>query len=283
MKIAPSTAFQQIRIYTEKNIFEIIPFGHPFRPNDSAIMFVKQGKIVLKEQINTIELEADAVLLINKKYVYEILETDDSFEMILFVYEQSLLDGSAHKINELKIYNHMENQLLRSFYFDRAEIDVILKSIDIMQYYIKNHLLIEYAQEIIESYFNIIMYHLVSLVMQHNNRQRAETSRAQQIVYDFIIEVSHHYLHGRSLEFYREKLGITGRYLSRTIKQQTGKTPSDIISEFILNEAKTQLSSTSLSISKIAEQLHFSDQYAFSHFFKRHLNMSPRAYKAQFK
>lgn len=278
-----TAAFQPIRIYTEKNIFEFIPFGHPFRPTDSALMFVRAGRISLKEQIHTIVLETDAMLLINKKYVYEILETDASFEMILMVYDQSLVDGSAHKIKELKVFKHLQSQLLRTYYFDRADIDVILKSIDNMGYYIQNRQVIEYTQEIVESYFNIIMYHLVSLVMLHNNRQRTEPSRAQQIVYDFIVEVSRHYLQERSLDFYREKLGLTARYLSRVIKEQTGKTPSDIIAEFILNEAKTQLSSTSLSVSEIAENLHFSDQYAFSHFFKRHLHQSPRQYKAQFK
>ncbi len=275
--------FSSVRIYTEKNIFEVISFDHPFRPRDSAILFVKKGKILLKEQINSIELGDSSVLLINRNYVYEVLSVDEAFEINLLVFERAFLERVALKINKLKVYDAIEKQLLRNFPFEKEELDTLWKTVDLLKYYVHNYAKIDYAEEIIENYFNVLMYHLVSLVTRHNSGQRTKMSRSQQMVYDFIMLVSEHYHDQRSLSFYTAKLGISTRYLSRVLKQETGKTATAILAEFILNEAKAQLSGSTRSISEIAHQLRFSDPYAFSHFFKRHLAMSPKQYKALFK
>ncbi len=79
-----------------------------------------------------------------------------------------------------------------------------------------------------------------------------------------------------------EKLGISGKHLSNVLKQENGKSANEIISEFILNEAKAQLSGTTKSISKIADNLQFSDSYSFSHFFKKHQKISPIQYRKHF-
>ena len=55
-----------------------------------------------------------------------------------------------------------------------------------------------------------------------------------------------------------------------------------VISEFILNAAKAKLSSTRKPINVIARELQFSDQYSFSHFFKKHEGLSPSQYRNQF-
>ena len=38
-----------IRFYTEIDVFEGIPLGFPYRPKHSAILFVKKGRVRMKE------------------------------------------------------------------------------------------------------------------------------------------------------------------------------------------------------------------------------------------
>ena len=44
----PEGEIQSIKVYTEKEVYQHIPLGHPYRPKNSAILFVKKGKIILK-------------------------------------------------------------------------------------------------------------------------------------------------------------------------------------------------------------------------------------------
>lgn len=52
---------------------------------------------------------------------------------------------------------------------------------------------------------------------------------------------------------------LSPQHLSTTIKKITGKTLTDIISSFIINDAKAKLKSTEMTIQEIAYSLNFPD------------------------
>lgn len=275
--------FQEIVVNDEKTIFEIVPVGHPYRPIRSSILFVKKGRLLFKEQITEIEATANTIILFDKKYVYETIEMSENIELRLVSYNLEFIQKIALKLNKLKVYDNLKRQLKRSFTTTSEELELFWQNIRMLNYYIKNFHNIEYAREIVENYFNIILYHLVSITSPKHHDSLSQMTTQQAIAYNFLILVSENYLHDKSVQFYADQLRISIRHLSTVVKEITSKTPNEIIGEFILNEAKAQLSSTTNPIREIAELLKFSDQYAFAHFFKRHLNISPTQYRAQFK
>lgn len=107
-------------------------------------------------------------------------------------------------------------------------------------------------------------------------------TRNQEIVLDFIGLVGQNYLSYKSVEFYAQNMMMSTRHLSSVIKAETGKTAGQMINEFIINEAKALLASTLKPVNEIASILNFSDQYSFSHFFKKHQGVSPTVYRSQF-
>ncbi len=275
--------FQEVVVNDEKTIFEIVPVGHPYRPIRSSILFVKKGRLLFKEQITEIEATANTIILFDKKYVYETIEMSEDIELRLVSYNLEFIQKIALKLNKLKVYDNLKRQLKRSFTTTPEELELFWQNIRMLNYYIKNFHNIEYAREIVENYFNIILYHLVSITSPKHHDSLSQMTTQQAIAYNFLILVSENYLHDKSVQFYADQLRISIRHLSTVVKEITSKTPNEIIGEFILNEAKAQLSSTTNPIREIAELLKFSDQYAFAHFFKRHLNISPTQYRAQFK
>jgi len=275
--------FQEVVVNDEKTIFEIVPVGHPYRPIRSSILFVKKGRLLFKEQITEIEATANTIILFDKKYVYETIEMSENIELRLVSYNLEFIQKIALKLNKLKVYDNLKRQLKRSFTTTPEELELFWQNIRMLNYYIKNFHNIEYAREIVENYFNIILYHLVSITSPKHHDSLSQMTTQQAIAYNFLILVSENYLHDKSVQFYADQLRISIRHLSTVVKEITSKTPNEIIGEFILNEAKAQLSSTTNPIREIAELLKFSDQYAFAHFFKRHLNISPTQYRAQFK
>ncbi|WP_121966630.1 AraC family transcriptional regulator [Myroides sp. N17-2] len=278
-----NSSYIHIQIYDQQNIFEDAQFGHPYRPTRSSFLFVKKGRLKVREQINEFEIVENSIFLIDVKYVYEILEITEDAELRLLSYDKNFLETASFKLHRLKIYRDLKTQLQRNFHISKPEIDIFWANVESLAYYLQHFDEIEYAKFIIEDYFNIILYHIVSIAVPLNDDPSKQMTSQQKITYRFVMLVSDHYLETKSVQYYADQLQLSIRHLSTVVKDTSGKTPNEIISEFIFNEAKAQLSTTTLPIKQIATKLNFSDQYAFTHFFKKHQDSSPTEYRSLFK
>lgn len=278
-----SSSYINIQIYDQQNIFEDAQFGHPYRPTRSSFLFVKKGRLKVREQINEFEILENSIFLIDVKYVYEILEITEDAELRLLSYDKNFLETASFKLHRLKIYRNLKTQLQRNFQISKPEIDIFWANVESLAYYLQHFEEIEYARFIIEDYFNIILYHIVSIAVPLNDDPSKQMTSQQKITYRFVMLVSDHYLETKSVQYYADQLQLSIRHLSTVVKDTSGRTPNEIISEFIFNEAKAQLSTTTLPIKQIATKLNFSDQYAFTHFFKKHQDSSPTEYRSLFK
>ena len=104
-------------------------------------------------------------------------------------------------------------------------------------------------------------------------------TRNRKILDDFMNLVETHSRAQRSIEFYAGKLFISTKYLSRTISETSGRTARDWITMRVILEAKVMLKETNLTIQEISDMLSFPNQSFFGSFFKRHMGMSPSAYR----
>lgn len=72
---------------------------------------------------------------------------------------------------------------------------------------------------------------------------------------------------------------ISARQLNRLFSQQAGVTPAAYIQQQRADHIQKLLRDSSLSLSAISERMHFSSEYYFSAFFKKHIGMAPGAYR----
>lgn len=91
--------------------------------------------------------------------------------------------------------------------------------------------------------------------------------------------VSRNFLTKRKVVEYAELLGITPNHLNRMVREVTGKTASESITEMLLQESKALLKYTDSSISEISYQLDFSDPAAFNRFFKKLTGETPMSFR----
>lgn len=238
--------------------------------------------MVIKEQINTFELIENTIILVDSQSVYEILEVSSELEVRILIYQRSFISKIGLKFNRLNIYHNVRMELRKGYTFTDREFEVfwdILKSIN---YFLDEVEELEYAVETIESLFSAFIYNVSSFVMRNRKNTKGMMTRNQEIVLDFIGLVGDNYLSQKSVEFYAQTMMLSTRHLSSVMKAETGKTAGQMINEFIINEAKALLASTLKPVNEISDRLNFSDQYSFSHFFKKHLGMSPTEYRNQF-
>ncbi len=104
--------------------------------------------------------------------------------------------------------------------------------------------------------------------------------KASSLVVRFKKLVAQHFLTIRSVSDYASKLAVSPKHLSKIIKHESGKNPSDFIDEMLLMEVQCMLRYTDLSIAEISYQLDFADPSHLTKFFKNHVGITPVQYRS---
>lgn len=122
----------------------------------------------------------------------------------------------------------------------------------------------------------------LNIILSRDQKQE-EPSRLsrEEIIVQFIHLLTKHCKEEHDVAFYASQLCIDARYLSRILKHFDGRSANRWIDEALMKEARLYLHDERLTISQVADILHFSDQSAFGKFFKKHCGMSPLNYRRE--
>lgn len=139
----------------------------------------------------------------------------------------------------------------------------------------------KYKEQIINSIFYAFILEVVAEYEKIFNIEINDINDIKSIDLSdrFFRLLATHYKKYRSVQFYADKLSLTPKYLSTTIKRATGRPILDWIHDAILIDAKMLLRTSDLTVQQIAEQLNFSSPSAFVQFIKKHTGTTPRKLK----
>jgi AraC family transcriptional regulator, transcriptional activator of pobA len=84
----------------------------------------------------------------------------------------------------------------------------------------------------------------------------------------------------RTAKDYADRLAIHVNHLNKVLKENTGKTTTEVITGRIAQEARILLKQTDWNISEIAFALGFEEVAHFSNFFKKQAGISPLAFRS---
>lgn len=104
--------------------------------------------------------------------------------------------------------------------------------------------------------------------------------RSSELYNDFVNAVATHYKDNSDVHFYANQLNVGGRYLAQVTKRIAGKTPKNIIDEYLMKESLVLLSTTSKTVQEVAYELGFNTQAHFARFFKKMKGCSPTEYRS---
>lgn len=85
----------------------------------------------------------------------------------------------------------------------------------------------------------------------------------------------------RSVSVFANMLNITPKYLSKCVKDESGRSPLDLIHETTVGTIRQQLRYTNKTVKEICNELDFPNLSFFGKFVKEHLGMSPTEYRQQ--
>ena len=95
----------------------------------------------------------------------------------------------------------------------------------------------------------------------------------------FPMDDNHGGIRFRSSSDFAKQLNVHVNYLNKVIKDSSGKTTTELISERLLREARVMLKQSSRNVTEIAFSLGFKEITHFNNFFKKHTNLNPLKYR----
>lgn len=86
-----------------------------------------------------------------------------------------------------------------------------------------------------------------------------------------------------SIDWIAGQLGVSPRYLSDSLKAESGKTAMEHIHLYLIDEAKNLLLEPGTTVSSVAYQLGFEYPQYFSRLFKKKVGVSPAAFRENYR
>ena len=252
-------------------------FDHPTRLDFVLFCICSKGSIDAVLDLDKYHLGANQLGIARPKQIMQISRISPDFEGRFFVLSRKFLEEAQIDLkNALSIFLYFKDNTLTDL--TDEEMQTLTEYHQLLHHKVKLPD-VEYRKKIAQHLMHALFFELKMLFTQHHGVGERTKSRKEELFERFMNEVSQHYRKERSVAFYAERLCLTPKYLSSTIKEASGKLAGQWIDECVILEAKMLLKSSGRSIQQIAEELNFANQSFFGKYFKHHTGMSPSQYK----
>ena len=139
-----------------------------------------------------------------------------------------------------------------------------------------------FRAEMVRTYFKGFALELGNLLIKEQHFpaiDRQTLAVKDTLMANFMDLVWKNFREKREVSFYAKELCVSTKHLARVVKSFTGKTPHEVIDAEVLGLAIQLLKNEEILVQQVADILHFTDQAAFSKFFKKYIKMSPSEYR----
>lgn len=230
-----------------------------------------------------IDIETTALLFATPKIPYHWLPQDDAQSGYFCIFTPDFLvpAKSGVVLDELPLFkpggypvfqlvNEQSDELLYIFRKMHKELA--------SDYTYKYDLLRNYVLELI--HYGQKLQPVPALHPTHTASARVVSLFIELLERQFPIESVHQKLTLRTAKDYADRLSVHVNHLNKVLKENTGKTTTDLIGSRLVQEAKILLKQTNWNISEVAYSLGFDEVAHFSNFFKKQTSISPMLFRA---
>lgn len=179
------------------------------------------------------------------------------------------------------VYKRLYNSSHTTYVLRLEDSDTvhIRKTLDLMSHYLTS----DHPAEMAGSLVNFLLLQITEIFHSQNVHPAGKVKHSDALFRLFRKLLAENYRKEHELQFYADSLHISQTYLSRVIRQISGKTVNNYIAEALYTDARRLLVFTDLTVKEIAEQLGFSDQSSFGKFFKKKSETSPANFRDEYK
>ena len=270
--------------YTDELQNAVDILKHPCRYNGYVIFLCAKGRIRLDINLKTIEIEEKSVVINIPGNIVRIsdFQPDEHKEVQLALMVLSPDFVSNVHFNFTALFNESmtamsnpcftlsdeEYTTLTSYY------NLVIRLIRANSPQLKDTLC-----ALLSSVFYYLGFCWSEKLLEAKRASWRPSLRSKVIFDNFIKLVTEYHNTERGMVFYADKLCLTPKYLSKLVKNISGRSAPEWIDAYVILEAKNLLKYSDLSIKEIVFQLNFRNQSVFYKFFKSHTGMTPTEYR----
>lgn len=263
---------EDLSLFKFKHFLTKLGLNEPRKSQRATIVVCTSGSCRVKINLEVFEIKAPKLVTIMPGQIFEILSDVDTLEGYVVSLSKKFVDkvnlpGWHHQY--MKMYNNPITDI------DKDKLNSLLLFYAILHRAAANDKN-PFRMQIIENLISVFYYGGVSSL---DNSIESNLKYNNHIVANFLELVQHHYREQRLIQFYAGKLCITPKYLSKLVKEHTGRAAADWIEQHVILEARAMLQSSDMSIQQIATSLNFPNQSFFGKYFKRATGVSPKQYR----
>lgn len=254
----------------------ILNLHHPYLIEGVTLALCTKGHGRMRINFQEYEFCENTLISIIPGYMVEMLyESEDlTFEFFFFTFDfivdfnlimnidlsEKIEQMPCLKLNKKETQNLLEYHAFIVKQYKKTENtyrDKIVKS-----------LLYGVICEIIQLYEDSYLFQTV----RKKTRQEELTSQFFELLFK-------HYKQERKISFYADQMFITSKYLSKIIKESTGKPINQWIDEMVIMAVKALLKTSDMTNLQISEELNFANASFYSSFFRKRTGMTPIQYR----
>lgn len=241
-----------------------------------------RGKNRAEYADKVIDVKKNALLFATPKVPYHWIPQDENQagSFCIFTDEFLIKSKSGVVLDELPIFRSGGYPVFEITDEEAEEIGLVFRKMGkeiASDYEYKYDLLRNYVLELI--HYGQKLQPATALHSSQNASARIISLFIELLERQFPIELPNQKLKLRTAKEYAERLAIHVNHLNKVLKENTGKTTTEIISSRMVQEAKILLKQTDWNISEIAYSLGFEEVAHFSNFFKKQTSVAPLIFR----
>lgn len=226
-----------------------------------------------------IDIQKNALLFASPRVPYNYVPLDEDQSGSFCIFTREFL--SSHRIDDLPVFKPGGYPV---FLLNKTQVKevaaVFQKMFDELgsDYAYKYDLIKNYVLELV--HYGQKLQPDVDSYSSHNAAARVTGLFIELLERQFPITSPQQQLSLRTAKDYADRLAIHVNHLNKVLKENTGKTTTDVIGQRISQEAKILLKQTDWNVSEIASALGFEEVAHFSNFFKKNVGTSPLSFRS---
>jgi len=254
-----------------------LSLNHPFIFDGLVFGICLKGNARMRVNFRDFAVEEGMIMSILPKQIFKTLSHSPDFlvEVLFLASDYALRLTMPKDIELLKRIEHNPVQTVNA--------EVMHDLLELHALVAKHHHRESnpYREHMTRSLIHALMIAIASVYALNKTDQISDKahSRQEYLTDRFFELLLENYVQERTVTFYADKMCLTPKYLSTTVKKITGHSIQEWINEAVVIEAKTRLKTTDHTVLQISEELNFPNPSFFGRFFKQYVGMTPLKYR----
>lgn len=250
------------------------PHGHDFY----LLLLITKGSGTHSIDYKEYNVEPGVMFIVSPGQVHHwSLEKDTDGYVLFFKKEYFLIDFKLNKLIQFPFFKSSSSvPYIKLSTTEQTLLTDLYQKIN-AEY--KSHLL--NYHEMIRLYLNVLFIELSRIYRREHKYTIAYSYDLMQLN-RFESLINNNFKEHKALSFYAESMNISLKQLNSICKKTINKTPSVILLERIILEAKRLIIHSDMSISAIANELNYNDNSYFIRFFKKVCHKTPEQFRHSF-